>query len=51
MAHCTDVSVEVRFLSGEPLLQEKYSTGHRWDSNPCPTYAHSSLLKVIFELD
>ena len=35
-AHGTDVSVGIRLLSGETLLQEKSSTGYNWDSNPGP---------------
>ena len=31
----TDVSVGAQLLSGETLLQEKNSTGHRWDLNKC----------------
>ena len=34
--HHTDVSVQIRLLSGEALLQEKNSTGDRWDFNPGP---------------
>ena len=30
----TYVSVGVRLVSGETLLQAKNSTGHSWDSNP-----------------
>ena len=32
----TDLSVVVQLVSGKTLLQEKNSTGHRWDSNPSP---------------
>ena len=35
-AHGIDVSVGVRLLSGETLLQVKNFTGHRWDLNPGP---------------
>ena len=35
-AHGTDVSVEIRLLSGETLLQVKNLIGRRWDSNPGP---------------
>ena len=30
--HGTDVSIGIRLLSGETLLQGKKSTGRRWDS-------------------
>ena len=30
------LAFEVRLLSGENLLQEKNSTGYRWDSYPAP---------------
>ena len=32
----TDLSIGVQLLSGEILLQEKNSTGRRWDLNPGP---------------
>ena len=35
-SHGADVSVEIQLLSGETLLQEKNSTGRRWDLNPGP---------------
>ena len=35
-AHGTDVSVRIRLLSEETLLQEKNYTGRRWDLNPGP---------------
>ena len=35
-ANGMDLSVGVRLLSGETLLQEKKSTGRRWDLNPGP---------------
>ena len=44
-AHGTDVSDGVASLSGETLLQEKNSTGHRWDSNPGPYRQHSHCCK------
>ena len=41
-AHGTDVSVGVRILSGETLLQAKNSTGRNRDSNqgPCRQHGH-----------
>ena len=44
-AHGTDVSVGVRLLSGEILLQAKNSTGRRWDSNPGPYRQHGHCCK------
>ena len=44
-AHGTDVSVGISLLSGENLLQEKNSTGSRWDSNPGPCIQHSHSCK------
>ena len=43
-AHGTDLSVGIRLLSGETLLQAKNSTGSRWDSNPghCRQHSHCS---------
>ena len=35
-AHDPDLSVGVRLLSGETLLQVKNFTGRRWDLNPGP---------------
>ena len=43
-AYGTDLSVGVRLLSGETLLQAKNSTGRRWDSNPGPVGYKSSVL-------
>ena len=39
-AHGTDVSVGIRLLSGETVLQAKNSTGSRWDLHPGPCRQH-----------
>ena len=44
-AHGTDVSVGVRLLSGETLLQVKNSTGRRWNSPPGPCRQHGHCCK------
>ena len=44
-AHGTDVSVGVRLLSGETLLQGRDSTNLRQDSNPCSCRQHDHCCK------
>ena len=39
-AHGTDGSIGIPLLSGETFLQEKNSTGRRWDLNPGPCRQH-----------
>ena len=45
--HCTDVGVIIWLLSVETLLQEKNSTGRRWDSNLDLVYIYFTLGKDI----
>ena len=53
-AHCTDVGVVIRLLSGKTWLQTKNSTGRRWDSNPgsCSQHGHCcKRTKPLHHLD